>query len=555
MIRNRYRRIIFFFARLIIGYIFWDIFLPKIGLRKWSRGSRPERMRKSAVAFRQLAIQLGGVLIKVGQFLSTRVDMLPREVTQELAGLQDEVTPVSFEDVRRVAESAYGVPLEEKFVEFDPIPLASASLGQVHKARLRFPSVTDPESFENDYRPSEVVVKIQRPDNDQVVATDMAALQTVGKWINRYRPIRQRANVPALIEEFRQTLYEEIDYLAEGRNAETFRANFQGVPGIRVRGVVWSHTTRQTLVLENVLAIKITDYEEITAAGVSRAAVASRLLDTYLKQIFEDGFFHADPHPGNLFVDPGRRPQDWMLTFVDFGMVGRIAPETKKGLRELIIAVGIQDAARVVKSYQMLDLLLPTADLAMLERAESQVFDHFWGRTMSELSQIDQEEMREFTREFRDLINKFPFQFPQNLLYVVRVVGILSGICTGLDPDFNLWAHLAPFARKLLVEERNGQEGGWLDELGNYVRLLVAMPQRVDRVLSKVDRGEIRVQVPQIERRISQIESGQRQLVWGIIFIAFFLSGIDLLVSSHELPAAILLVFAGVSHHPGYPGR
>ncbi len=161
-------------------------------------------MRKSAVAFRQLAIQLGGVLIKVGQFLSTRVDMLPREVTQELAGLQDEVTPVSFEDVRRVAESAYGVPLEEKFVEFDPIPLASASLGQVHKARLRFPSVTGPESFVNDYHPSEVVVKIQRPDNDQVVATDLAALQTVGKWINRYRPIRQRANVPALIAEFRQ---------------------------------------------------------------------------------------------------------------------------------------------------------------------------------------------------------------------------------------------------------------------------------------------------------------------------------------------------------------
>ena len=160
---------------------------------------------------------------------------------------------------------------------------------------------------------------------------------------------------------------------------------------------------------------------------------------------------------------------------------------------------------------------------------------------------INKAVVREFTREFRDLINKFPFQFPQNLLYVVRVVGILSGICTGLDPDFNLWTHLAPFARKLLVEERNGQEGGWLDELGNYVRLLVAMPQRVDRVLSKIDRGEIRVQVPQIERRISQIESGQRQLVWGIFFIAFFLSGIDLLVSSHELPAAFLLVFAGVS--------
>ena len=175
------------------------------------------------------------------------------------------------------------------------------------------------------------MVKVQRPNIENIIATDLAALRTVGRWLNYYPPIRKRANVPALLEEFTRTLYEEIDYLAEGRNAETFAANFKDHPGVLVPKVIWTHTAQRVLSLEDVQGIKITDYEAISAAGISRTEVASRLLDTYLQQIFQDGFFHADPHPGNLFVrvNPAdgtrlEKKPEWRLTFVDFGMVGRI---------------------------------------------------------------------------------------------------------------------------------------------------------------------------------------------------------------------------------------
>src|SRR4030066_998980 len=385
MLRSRYRRIILFFARILVSIVFWDLFLPRIGFAKWSRNTRSERYRKIARRFRSMAVQMGGVLIKVGQFLSARVDVLPEAVTTELAGLQDEVPSESFDDIRKVIETEFGMPVLEKYLEFDSLPLAAASLGQAHLAKLQITSeqarklaAVDENSDESTPLEYSVVVKIQRPNIEKIIATDLAAIRTVGGWIRRYPPINKRVNIPGLIAEFSRTLYEEIDYLAEGRNAETFAINFNDHSGVLVPKVIWAHTTKRVLTLQDVRGIKITEYDEITAAGIDRAEVAARLLDTYLKQIFEDGFFHADPHPGNLFVmpkiDPGEQSsakKDWKLTFIDFGMVGRMRPEIRDGLRELLIGIGLQDASRVIKSYQILGILLPGADIALLEKAES----------------------------------------------------------------------------------------------------------------------------------------------------------------------------------------
>ena len=298
-----------------------------------------------------------------------------------------------------------------------------------------------------------MVVKIQRPNIEKIIETDLAALRTVGNWVGRYKPIQRRMNVHALLSEFTRILYEEIDYLAEGSNAETFNENFKGYPGVRVPRVVWSHTTKRALTLENVFGIKITDYDAITEAGISRADVAARLLDTYLKQIFEDGFFHADPHPGNLFVKPlpGRTSssgaQKWELTFVDFGMVGTVPPKLRQGLREMVVGIGTQDTGRIIHAYQMMDMLLPNADLELLERMGSEAFDRFWGKDMTELNEISFKELEDFSGEFRDIIYDMPFQVPQNVIFLGRCVGILSGICTGLDPKFNVWDHLSPYAQ------------------------------------------------------------------------------------------------------------
>lgn len=549
MIRRRYRRIVFFFARILLSFAYWDIVLPRLGFGKRSKKNRPERLQRSAIAFRKLAIEMGGVMIKVGQFLSSRVDILPQEFTDELTGLQDEVPAEDIDEIRKVAEAEFDMPLREKYSAFEEIPLAAASLGQVHRAKIRSKSILDePESA----RSYDVVVKIQRPNIENLIATDLAALRTVGNWLSRYRPISRRADIPALLDEFTRILYEEIDYLAEGRNAETFAVNFKGDQSVRVPIVLWSHTTKRVLTLENVWAIKITDYEAITAAGIDRADVASKLLDTYFKQIFEDGFFHADPHPGNLFVYPLRispskgdqisgRP--WKLTFVDFGMVSRVPPNTKEALREMLIGVGTRDSARVVKSYQMLDVLLPGANLELLEKAESKVFDHFWGKSMSELQQISPKEVSEFTSEFRELIYTMPFQIPQDIVFLARAVGILSGICTGLNPDINVWEHLAPYAQKLMLENGEDIREQWFDEIREIAKSIITLPIKFDRVIGKLEKGEVAVRTSDLDIHISRLDKSIKQLLGGIIFAVFMLGGIQLYISDH---VTIGLVFMGI---------
>ncbi len=542
MLRARYRRIILFSARVVISLIAWELILPRLGFRKRVQQTRSDRLRRIAVAFRALAVEMGGVLIKVGQFLSSRLDVLPVEVTAELADLQDEVPAEDFADIRRVIETELGAPLLTKFTRFDEIPLAAASLGQAHCAELKTSVKSTAET------PTTVVVKVQRPGIEAIVATDLAALRTVGKWLHRYPPIRKRADVPMLLDEFSRVLYEEIDYLAEGRNAETFAANFAGRPDVLVPRVAWTHTTRRVLALEDVYGIKITDYDAITAAGVDRVEVARRLFDTYLKQIFDDGFFHADPHPGNLFVFPGDdEGQGWRLTFVDFGMAGRVPPNLRAGLREGVIATGTQDTKRLIKAYQMMDVLLPNADLELVEKAEAQMFERFWGKSMAELQQISHKEMMEFALEFRELIYTMPFQVPQDLILLGRTIAILFGICTGLDPQFNVWDGIVPFAQKLIAEETLSGWEFWTGELGGMVRALLALPRRTEEVLGQMERGEIAVQVPRLSRQVSQIEQTFRRMVGSVIFAAMLMGGVQLHLAGELVLGSALFAGAGLT--------
>ena len=539
-LRGRYFRILKFFAGVMARFILWEIILRYLGFRGWIRRTRRERFRREAVRFRALAIRMGGVMIKVGQFLSSRLDVLPPEVTEELANLQDEVPPENFEDIRTLAEVELKASLTEVFDSFDPIPLAAASLGQVHRARLK-------KNHEANFH--EVVVKIQRPHIASIVEVDLSALKRVGKWLMRYRPIREHADVPALMREFSATLYEEIDYELEANNAEKFFENFIDNPQVHVPRVVRTLSTRCVLTLEDVYAIKITDYEEITAAGIDRSEVAMRLLSVYLQQIFEDGFVHADPHPGNLFVTPlpektGEKVS-WQLTFVDFGMVALVPESIKDSLRELLIAIGTKDASRVVKAYQMLDMLLPGADLELIEQAEAQVFDRFWGLSMKELRSISPQEIHKFAHQYRDLMLSMPFQIPQNLLYLARTVAILSGMCTGLDPDFNLWLQLAPYARKLVEEETSSGIDYWLDELGQMLQALLALPGQTSRVIAQAESGKLVVRTPQINREVRSLTRSVDRLTGGVIFAALLIGGVMLVNAGNATIGSGLLGASG----------
>jgi predicted unusual protein kinase regulating ubiquinone biosynthesis (AarF/ABC1/UbiB family) len=291
-------------------------------------------------------------------------------------------------------------------------------------------------------------------------------------------------------------------------------------------------STIRVLTLEDVYAIKITDYAAITAAGIDRGAVATRLLDTYLKQIFEDGFVHADPHPGNLFVTPVKsekgQPVRWQLTFVDFGMVARVPDALRDSLRELVIAVGTRDAGRVVRSYQKLDMLLPGADLTALEEVEARVFDRFWGMSMQEIRNVSPQEVRDFAHQFRDLMMSMPFQVPQNLLYLARTVAILSGMCAGLDPEFNLWTTLAPYARKLVQEDATDGLDHWLEELSLFAQSLLALPGQTSRVLAQVEGQGLRIQTGSIEREMRKMTGSLDRLSGSVVFGALLVGGIML---------------------------
>ncbi|MDP2234020.1 MAG: AarF/UbiB family protein, partial [Actinomycetota bacterium] len=335
---------------------------------------------------------------------------------------------------------------------------------------------------------------------------------------------------------------------------------------VRVPKVAWELTTKRLLTLEDVTAIKLGDYEAITAAGIDRGEVAEVLLGTYMRQIFEDGFFHADPHPGNLFVSPmagfdadGKR--EWQLTFIDFGMMGRVPESLRSGLREAIIAIGTQDGARLVQSFKTLGVLLPTADLKLIEIASMQVFDRFGGMSMGDLRGIDHAQMMSFGLQFRELLLNLPFQLPENLLLLGRTVAILSGMCTGLDPEFNVWSSITPYADKLISDEGGSTWDTLLSEGTKLLKTAVGLPGRADRVLTLMERGEFSVQTPLLDLRVRRLERSVGRVAMALVFAALLIAGAILYPAEPTLAKVLMgvsllpLFRAMMGGRGGHPGR
>lgn len=541
--RRRYLRITTFFASVILSVIGNDLILGRVPLLKARvKNGRSERFRMFARRFRDLAADMGGVMIKLGQFLSARVDVLPPEIILELIGLQDEVPPVDLAEIEGVLTAEFG-DIDQRFQTFDKEPLAAASLGQTHRATM-----VTAEGVRD------VVVKVQRPDIESIVRTDLSALRTVAKWVMAYEPIRRRADVPALMEEFAVTLWEELDYRLEVENAERFRGMFAEYDGLVVPEFYEEACTGRVLVIENVSNLKITDTQELSEAGVDLGALADRLLDVYYRQVFDEAFFHADPHPGNLFVRP--RPDlvtettastPFDLIFIDFGMMGRIPEGTLEILSRVLISMVTQNAAGLTQAFDELGFFLPGADLERISEAQSKVLEQIWGRGLVDLANPDMAEVKELGNEFKDILFAFPFQVPQNFVYLGRALGILSGLSVSLNPTIDPFTYIEKYGQKLLRRQQADLFNS--DSLLNWLREMATLPVRVKRVVDSAESGTLRLNVKpdkQTSLRLDKLEKRSRQLNSTITSAALLTCGTILYVNSSPDLAVGFWVMSGI---------
>ncbi|MDT0115354.1 AarF/UbiB family protein [Microbacterium sp. PRF11] len=543
LMKARYRRITRFAARYLVQAWWYELFLPRFGLGWISARGRTRRLERIAQRFHVLAVDLGGLMIKVGQFMSSRLDVLPPSITKQLAGLQDEVPAVSFEQMRARAQAELGMPLERAFASVDERPLAAASLGQAHRAIL-----SDELAAETGL--SAVVLKIQRPGIDRIVDVDLRALRKVGVWLSKVALVRDRVDMPSLVEEFAVTSLEEIDYLHEAANSERFAADFGGEGGVAVPEVVWERTTRRVLTLQDVTAIKINDVDALRAAGIDPSEVAARFAQVMFDQLFDDGFFHADPHPGNVFVTPLGATTDagtpaWRFTFIDFGMMGEVPPSLRRGLRRVLIAAASRDGKGLVDGIRDVGVLLPSADTIQLERAMTQLFSRFGGMGFAELQEVDPREFRAFAIEFGDVVRSLPFQLPENFLLIVRAMSLTSGMCSALDPAFNIWDAVEPYAQRLIREESGNTAQAFVREVGAVAAVTARLPRRADNLISRFEDGSVSVQTPRIERRLRDLERMIRRVVSAVLFTGLLIGGI--LLQGEQAVLGIVLMVASVA--------
>lgn len=490
------------FSRLFAGIVFdfWreERIARKHG-RKAARARMSARHRRRAADFRRVALELGGVIIKLGQFLSARADVLPEEYIQELMALQDEVPPVSFEAIKAQVESEFGRPLEEVFVEFDPEPIAAASLAQVHDATLA------------DGEP--VAVKVQRPGLEELVDFDLAVVEYLMKGLDRHTKLGHQLDLPGLAQEFARVLGDELDFYREGHYAERFKQNFDFNPTIYIPSVYWEYTTDKVLTLERVTGIKINNYDALEEAGIDRNRVAHEVIESYLQMVLEDGFFHADPHPGNIFVRPGP-----VIVYVDFGMAGEISAVMRDHIKDGVIAGTRGDMDGVARYLLATGFVRRGSNMGAIKNAVRWLLDNYAGLTADT---IDFNSLEAIQEDLRTIMYENPFAIPTQFAFLARAVGTLLGLTQGLDPHFDYVEASTPYVNRLIKSSTPAYTDLVLDEAKQLGKTLLALPRQTQEIMTKLERGELKVRID--ARDVAGALEGSRlaqsitSLVWVVV--------------------------------------
>ncbi len=408
--------------------------------RGWFIGKKDESEEKhlqwQAAWFHRRLLKLGPTFIKIGQAVSTRADLLPLAYVKELSKLQDSVPPFAHDEAMRIIERELGRPVSDLYAEIEPQPVAAASLGQVYRARLHSGEI--------------VAVKVQRPGLEQVINFDLAVLRRIARFISRFPKLVRGIDWEGTLDEFASTIFEEMDYVQEGHNAETFRSHFIKWREVYVPTIYWSHVSPRVLTMEFIEGAKVLDLQTLTERGVNPPDVVRLIARTYLKQLLEDGFFHADPHPGNLRV-----MGDGRLAFFDFGMVGRITPKMQSLMIDGFFHIVERDVKGLTQDMISLNFLSPAVDQDVIRPVVEKLFSDYLNLRLGEVR------FKELTYELADVIYEYPFRIPANFTYVMRAIMTLEGIGVAMDPNFRFFEVARPYAKEFMLK----REGRYFRDL------------------------------------------------------------------------------------------
>lgn len=512
--RGRYRQIASILTRHGLGYLVGVVGLERFvpfhrGLlghpRRAQPYTRPEHLRMALE-------ELGPAFVKLGQILSTRADLLPPAYQAEFAKLQDAAPPVASAAIQGTLVAALGRPLDAALASFDPAPLAAASIGQAHAATL--PDGTD------------VVVKVRRPGVVAEVEQDLEILESLAVAASHRSELAQQYDVVALAREFGETLRSELDYVREGHSAERFAANFAHDPSVHIPRVYWDLTTPQIITLERIRGIKVNDLAALEAGGIGRRALAERAARAMLQMVFEDGFFHADPHPGNFFIE-----SDGRIGIIDFGMVGTVDERTQRQLVGLLLAITSRDPDRLVDAFLELGAARQRVDRVLLRQDLQRLVARYYEHPLGEIA------LAPLVEDALAIVRRHHLQLPVNLALLLKTAVMSEGMAAQLDPDFRLTAVLTPYAERLVL--RHFSPFVWGRRLGqaglDAAQLGVDMPRQLRRLLDDLDRGHLEVGMRPVgvEELMERIERLANGVVLSIV-LAAVINGLAVLMTVYH---------------------
>lgn len=513
---NRIRQIVNVFLKHGFGQIIEQINLHRfIPLRKrlkffarWQVAERhtiPERLR---MAFGEL----GPSFIKLGQMLSSRPDLITVEYSNEFKKLQDKVPPFSSEKAREIIESEFRISLSDVFSKFENVPVAAASIAQVHNAVLK--------------SGEKVIIKVQRPDIREIIETDISILGTIARLLLKYIPESKLFDPEGIVNEFSRIVKKELDFISEAKNAQRFKRNLEGNEYIHIPLVYTEYLSSRVIIMERIEGVRIDDIEGIESIGADRHEIARRGVDAYFKMIFEDGFFHGDPHPGNIFVMP-----DGRIGLMDFGIVGWLTPELIDSLARAFLAVLRKDFEEIVDLYIELGLVEDEIDIETFKKEFRTdlvyLLEPLYDLTISEIN------FPEYLEAMTHLVIKHGIRVPSDLLLVNRTILIVDNIGRQLDPGFSLITAAEPYAAQLVKQRISPQRilDKTKDNLSDMGDLLIDTPKQLNRLMRKTLRDELSFKMNPIgmDRLIKDIDRSSNRLAFSIV-VAAIIVGSSMLV-------------------------